>query len=82
MTGFRHFVLVAAMTARVLAQDAAHAPAAHALNETTTRPWSAPVGHRQPRAADLPASIAAHQSITDPEDARVDQKIKGVCRGC
>lgn len=82
MTGFRHFVLVAAMTARVLAQDAVQAPAAYASNETTTRPWSAPVGHRQPRAADIPASIAAHQSIFDPEDAKIDQAIKGVCRGC
>src|SRR6266404_5770092 len=27
--------------------------------ETATRPWSAPVGHRQPRAADVPTSISA-----------------------
>lgn len=82
MSRFRHFVLVAAMTARILAQDVIQAPAAYALNETTTRPWSAPVGHRQPRAADLPASISAHQVVIDPEDANVDRKIKGVCRGC
>jgi hypothetical protein len=51
-----------------------------AANETTTRPWSAPVGHRQPRAADIPAS--SPQQMIDPEDASVDRKIGGVCRGC
>ena len=48
--------------------------------ETTTRPWSAPVGHRQPRAADVPTS--ASLSVLDQEDADVDRKIKSVCRGC
>jgi hypothetical protein len=50
--------------------------------ETTTRPWTAPVGHRQPRAADVPASASASQEILDPEDANVDRKISNVCRGC
>jgi hypothetical protein len=50
--------------------------------ETTTRPWSAPVGHRQPRAADVPASTSASQYVLDQEDAKVDRKISGVCRGC
>jgi hypothetical protein len=50
--------------------------------ETTTRPWSAPTGHRQPRAADVPASVSASQEILDQEDANVDRKIGNVCRGC
>ena len=50
--------------------------------ETTTRPWSAPVGHRQPRAADVPTSTSASQYVLDQEDANVDRKIKSVCRGC
>jgi hypothetical protein len=50
--------------------------------ETTTRPWSAPIGHRQPRAADVPASASASLQILDPEDANVDRKIGNVCRGC
>jgi hypothetical protein len=50
--------------------------------ETTTRPWSAPVGHRQPRAADVPTSTSVSQQSLDEEDANVDRKIKGVCRGC
>ena len=50
--------------------------------ETTTRPWSAPVGHRQPRAADVPTSTSVSQYVLDQEDANVDRKIRGVCRGC
>jgi hypothetical protein len=55
-------------------------PALAAGLETTTKPWSAPVGHRQPRAADIPAS--ASQQILDQEDAIVDRKISNICRGC
>jgi hypothetical protein len=55
-------------------------PALAAGLETTTKPWSAPVGHRQPRAADIPAS-ASHQ-VLDQEDAMVDRKISNICRGC
>jgi hypothetical protein len=51
-----------------------------AAGETATRPWSAPVGHRQPRAADIPA--AASQQSFDQEDAIVDRKISNICRGC
>ena len=53
-----------------------------AAGETTTRPWSAPVGHRQPRAADVPTSVSASQQTLDQEDANVDRKISNVCRGC
>lgn len=51
-----------------------------AAGETATKPWSAPVGHRQPRAADIPA--AASQHTLDQEDAMVDRKISNICRGC
>ncbi len=63
----------------------ASAPSVHssrAGRETATRPWSAPVGHRQPRAADVPPSTSTSQQILDPEDASVDRKIRNVCRGC
>jgi hypothetical protein len=50
--------------------------------ETTTRPWSAPVGHRQPRAADVHTSTSVSQQSLDEEDANVDRKINNVCRGC
>jgi hypothetical protein len=63
------------------------APTAAALPpgcETTTRPWSAPVGHRQPQVIDVTASATSSidQEVKD-ENARIDQLIKGgVCRGC
>jgi hypothetical protein len=75
-------ILAAATTPVMSAAATSHQPLVIASNETATRPWSAPVGHRQPRAADLPASISADQPNLDPEDAMVDRKIKGVCRGC
>jgi hypothetical protein len=44
----------------------------------------APVGHRQPRAGDVPSE----KNLNDPnnpvnkEDALLDKKIKSICRGC
>jgi hypothetical protein len=51
-------------------------------NETATRPWSAPVGHHQPSAADVPESLSASEQILDQEDATVDRIVRSVCRGC
>jgi hypothetical protein len=69
-------VLLAATVTLILVPDA------YASNETASKPWSAPVGHRQPRAVDIPAGISASQQLIDLEEAIVDRKIKGVCRGC
>jgi hypothetical protein len=49
--------------------------------ETATRPWSAPVGHRQPQMVDVPATASFEQAL-DAENAKVDRLIKGICRGC
>jgi hypothetical protein len=57
-------------------------PVFAAGRETATKPWLAPVGHRQPRIADVPASPPSSQQTLDPEDAYVDRKISNVCRGC
>jgi hypothetical protein len=44
----------------------------------------APVGHRQPRAGDVPNE----KNLNDPNDplskenAILDRKIKSICRGC
>ena len=44
----------------------------------------APVGHRQPRADQVPSE----KSLSDPndpanrEDALLDRKIKSICKGC
>jgi hypothetical protein len=60
--------------------SAAIATPALAAGEAATRPWSAPVGHRQPRAADIRPSVSPQ--TLDQEDIDVDRKIRGVCRGC
>ena len=49
--------------------------------ETTTRPWTAPAGHRQPHVSDIPTASSG-PSLLDQEDALVDRKISGICRGC
>jgi hypothetical protein len=74
-----------AVVGRGTADAMASAPSVRlstAGSETLTRPWSAPVGHRQPRAADVPASTSASQQILDQEDANIDRIIRSVCRGC
>ena len=68
-----------------VANAMAFAPPSRSLapgNEMTTRPWSAPVGHRQPGVADIPASTSVSQQVLDQEDANVERAIRGVCRGC
>ena len=48
----------------------------------------APVGHRQPRAAELPqtqaepGSLRATEDENARQDAALDRKIKGICKGC
>jgi hypothetical protein len=72
------------------------APAAFAQGGTSTVPKNspsvggmggipeAPIGHRQPRASDVPSE----KNLSDPnnpakkEDAALDRKIKSICRGC
>ena len=41
----------------------------------------APVGHRQPRARDLPAGPNEAAPIRSPEDVDVDRKLR-ICRDC
>ena len=69
------------------------APGALAQSSNTTGSSSAtkgsgvlpaPVGHRQPRAGDVPDEKNL-SNPTDPvnkEDALLDKKIKSICRGC
>jgi hypothetical protein len=64
MTKFKLLGLAAILSAAI-------ATPALASGETTTRPWSAPVGHRQPRAADVPRSTSASQRTLDQEDANL-----------
>ena len=47
-------------------------------------PREAPVGHRQPRAGDVPneKNLSDPNSAMNKEDAALDRKIKSICRGC
>jgi hypothetical protein len=44
----------------------------------------APVGHRQPRASDVPSekNLSNPNDPVNREDAALDRKIKSICRGC
>jgi hypothetical protein len=44
----------------------------------------APVGHRQPRASDVPdeKNLGNPNDSMTKEDAALDRKIKSICRGC
>jgi hypothetical protein len=44
----------------------------------------APVGHRQPRAGDVPneKNLSDPNNPVNKEDAQLDKKIKSICRGC
>src|ERR1700686_641577 len=77
----REEVVAARGTADAMALAPSFRPSM-AGKETTTRPWTAPVGHRQPSAADVRTSTSVSQYVLDPEDANVDRKISGICRGC
>jgi len=77
----REDVVVGRGTADAMALAPSFRPST-AGKETTTRPWTAPVGHRQPHAADVPTSTSVSQYVLDQEDANVDRKISGICRGC
>lgn len=41
----------------------------------------APVGHRQPKASDVPANAENNYSES-AQDKELDRKIKSICRGC
>ena len=39
----------------------------------------APIGHKQPRASDVPSEDGTKPNA---EDAALDRRIKSICRGC
>ena len=53
-------------------------------NKGGTGPLPAPVGHRQPRAGDVPPekNLANPNDPANKEDAALDKRIKSICRGC
>ena len=46
-------------------------------------PIAAPVGHRQPRAGDVPSETGSNDpGKIDAQDRELDRMIKGICKGC
>ena len=72
----------AAMAQTVGMRNPAAAPPS--TNSAQQMPPEAPVGHRQPRADQVPAE----KNLLDPNDpvnqenAALDRMISGICRGC
>ena len=72
--------------------SAAMAQTAGMKSSTTPSPNSvgsgsipeAPVGHRQPRAGDVPneKNLSNPNDPVNKEDALLDKKIRSICRGC
>ena len=43
--------------------------------------WEAPVGHRQPRARDVPSALQDDYGVRSLEDEAIDRKLR-ICRDC
>ena len=54
-----------------------------AINLTSQLPWRAPIGHRQPRKADVPPPefLSTWERQQQRLDAELDRKLI-ICRGC
>jgi hypothetical protein len=80
MTTMALLALIGSPTA--IAQTGGNTGSPGAANSAPAR--EAPVGHRQPRAGDVPSE----KNLSDPNDplskenALLDKKIKSICRGC
>ena len=74
--------LLALIGSPALAQTGSNTGSPGAANPAPAR--EAPIGHRQPRASDVPNE----KNLNDPNDplskenALLDKKIKSICRGC
>jgi hypothetical protein len=82
--------LIAAMAflafgSAAMAQSGKKAPGSSTPSSSTsgTLP-EAPIGHRQPRADQVPSEkdLGNPNDPINKEDAALDRKIKSICRGC
>jgi hypothetical protein len=66
-----------------LAQTGSSAGSPGGANQGTTG-REAPIGHRQPRADQLPSekNLSDPNNPSNKEDQALDRKIKSICRGC
>jgi len=65
-----------------MAQTGSKTGSSGAANPSPAR--EAPVGHRQPRADQVPSekNLSDPNNPSNKEDAALDRKIKSICRGC
>jgi hypothetical protein len=80
-------VLVLAAGAAAMAQGGAGSSSypKNTPGSSSDRPMiQAPIGHRQPRASDVPSeqNLSNPDNPVNKEDALLDKKIKSICRGC
>ena len=78
-------VLMFAGSLTAHAQSGRYKGSGSTTDSSKSRPMmDAPVGHRQPRAGDVPdeKNLSNPQDSMSREDAALDRKIKSICRGC
>jgi len=75
-------VILAALLAVIAAPAFAQSGKSSSRQYGTVPP--APVGHRQPRAADVPdeRNLSNASDPMSKENRDLDKKIKSICRGC
>jgi hypothetical protein len=78
-------LLVSLYSGTAFAQSGSGSGSSSSSAASPSRPVEAPVGHRQPRAGDVPNPDAMERKLTEAEkaaNARLDRALRGVCRGC
>ena len=67
-----------------IAQTGSNTRAPGAANPSQPTIPEAPIGHRQPRADQVPSekNLSNPNDPANKEDAALDRKIKSICRGC
>jgi hypothetical protein len=84
MTTIAFLVLVGSPAAMAQTAGSQNPAAPLSTNSDQQLLPDAPIGHRQPRADQVPSE----KNLTDPNDpvnrenAALDRKIQGICRGC
>jgi hypothetical protein len=64
--------------------DPRNSAAAPSVSADRQMPPEAPVGHRQPRADQVPSgkNLMSPNDAINQENAALDRMINGICRGC
>jgi hypothetical protein len=76
--------LLALVAGPAMAQTGSNTGSSPGATNPSPPAREAPVGHRQPRAGDVPSekNLSSPNDAISREDAALDKKIKSICRGC